>query len=81
MDERLGRIATARILPLSDLKGQLGELPRDRPVIAVCHAGMRSGQASVLLKQAGFPRVANMRGGMLMWQQLGLPAARRQGPC
>lgn len=79
MDERLGRIRSARILPLSELKGQLAELPRDRPVIAVCHAGMRSGQASVLLKQAGFPRVANMRGGMLMWQQLGLPAVRRPG--
>lgn len=81
MDERLGRIATVRILPLSELKGQLTELPRDRPVVAVCHAGMRSGQATVLLKQAGFPRFANMRGGMLMWQQLGLPVVRRLGSC
>lgn len=76
MDERLGRIESARLLPLSELKSQLAELPQDRPVVTVCHAGMRSGQATVLLKQGGFTRVANMRGGMLMWHQLGLPVVR-----
>ena len=79
MDERLGRIATARLLPLSELKSQLAGLAQDRPVITVCHAGMRSGQAMVLLKQGGMPRVANMRGGMLMWHQLGLPVLRGEG--
>ena len=73
LDERLGRIAGARILPLSEFKGQLDALPRDRPVVAVCHAGVRSGQATVLLKQGGFTRFANLRGGMLAWNQLGLP--------
>lgn len=77
VDERLGRIEAARILPLNELKDRLPELPRDRPVVAVCHAGTRSGQASVLLRQAGFTRVANMRGGMLVWHQLGLPVVHR----
>jgi glyoxylase-like metal-dependent hydrolase (beta-lactamase superfamily II)/rhodanese-related sulfurtransferase len=75
VDERLGRIACARLLPLDELQGQLPALPRDRPIITVCHAGTRSAQATVLLKQAGFTRVANMRGGMLLWNQLGLPVA------
>jgi rhodanese-related sulfurtransferase len=76
MDERLGRIASARLLPLSELKASLDTLPRDKPVVAVCHAGMRSGQATVLLKQGGFARVANLRGGMLTWHQMGLPVVR-----
>jgi glyoxylase-like metal-dependent hydrolase (beta-lactamase superfamily II)/rhodanese-related sulfurtransferase len=80
MDERLGRIAQARVLPLSQLKGQLGELPRDRPVITICHAGIRSGQATVLMRQGGFTQVANMRGGMLLWQQMGLPVVRQLPP-
>lgn len=79
MDERLGRIQGARILPLNELKDQLATLPQDRPVVTVCHAGMRSGQATVLLRQGGFTRVANLRGGMLAWQQLGLPVVRREG--
>ena len=79
IDERLGRIASARILPLNELKNRLATLPRDKPVVTVCHAGMRSGQATVLLKQGGFTRVANLRGGMLAWQQLGLPVVRGAG--
>jgi rhodanese-related sulfurtransferase len=73
VDERLGRIAAAQLLPLDALKSRLADLPRERPVVTVCHAGMRSAQATVLLKQGGFTRVANLRGGMLLWHQLGLP--------
>jgi len=76
LDERLGRIAGAQLIPLSQLRDRLSEIPREQPVIAVCHAGMRSGQATVILRQAGFPRVANLHGGMLLWQQSGLPAVR-----
>lgn len=75
VDERLGRIQGARILPLSELKAALAQIPQDKPVVTVCHAGMRSGQATVILRQGGFTRVANMRGGMLTWQQLGLPVS------
>jgi sulfur dioxygenase len=39
---------------------------------------MRSGQATVIL--GGFPRVANLHGGMLLWQQMGLPVPRSTGP-
>lgn len=76
-DERLGHIAGARVLPLDELRARLDEVPRERPVVTVCHAGTRSGQATVLLKQGGFTRVANLRGGMLLWHQLGLPVAPR----
>jgi sulfur dioxygenase len=75
LDERLGRIQGAQLLPLNELKSRLAEIPQSKPVITVCHAGMRSGQATVILRQGGFTRVANMRGGMLMWQQLGLPVS------
>jgi glyoxylase-like metal-dependent hydrolase (beta-lactamase superfamily II)/rhodanese-related sulfurtransferase len=77
VDGQLGRIAGALAIPLGDLKGRLVELPRDRPVIAVCHSGKRSGQATVILREAGFGEVANLHGGMLSWQQMGLPTERR----
>jgi len=76
LDEKLGRIAEAQCIPLNELKDHLGEIPKDKPVIPVCHAGMRSAQATVILRAAGFPRVANLHGGMLLWQQMGLPALR-----
>ena len=76
MQESLGRIADSQLIPLNELKGRLSEVPRDKPVVAVCHAGMRSGQATVILRGAGFERCANLRGGMLLWSQLGLPTQR-----
>jgi len=79
MQESLGTIADSQRIPLNELKARLSEIPRDRPVIAVCHAGMRSGQATVILRGAGFERYANMRGGMLLWSQLGLPARSEGG--
>lgn len=74
--EALGHIEGAQVIPLNELKARLGEVPRDKPVVAVCHAGMRSGQATVIMRAAGLQRVANLRGGMLLWSQLGLPIAR-----
>jgi glyoxylase-like metal-dependent hydrolase (beta-lactamase superfamily II)/rhodanese-related sulfurtransferase len=76
LNEDLGHIAGALSIPLNELKDRLAELAQAQPLITVCHAGMRSGQATVLLRQAGFTRVANMRGGMLAWRQLGLPVVR-----
>ena len=69
----LGRIPGARPLPLGELRARLDELPRDRPVIAVCRSGGRSAEASLILEQAGFPRAANLSGGMIRWHELGLP--------
>lgn len=71
--EQPEHIANAQRIPLSELKHRLAELPKDCPVIPVCHAGTRSGQATVILRDAGFPQVANLRGGMLLWQQMELP--------
>ena len=77
MHESLGRIANAQFIPLNELKSRLSEIPRDKPLVVVCHAGMRSGQATVILRGAGVDRTANVRGGMLLWSQLGLPAQRQ----
>src|SRR5262245_25643934 len=69
----LGRIPGARHLPLGGLRARLDELPRDRPIIAVCRSGGRSAEASLILEQAGLARAANMSGGMIRWHALGLP--------
>ena len=77
VQESLGSIANAQLIPLNELKARLAEVPTDRPVVAVCHAGMRSGLATVILRSGGLARCANLRGGMLLWSQMGLPT--RQG--
>jgi len=64
----LGRIAGAKLIPLSGLSSRLDEIDRARPVVTVCRSGARSAQAVVLLQKAGFTEVANLAGGMLRWR-------------
>lgn len=72
-DGELGHIEGAQLVPLSELRARVQEVPRDRPVVAVCRSGRRSGQATVILREAGRRDVANLAGGMLRWRELRLP--------
>jgi len=69
----LGHIRGAKLIPLGELHGRVGELDKARPVVAVCRAGGRSAHATQILQQAGFGKVANLAGGMLRWRAEGHP--------
>ncbi len=71
--DELGRIAGARLVPLSELSRRSTEIDRARPVVTVCRSGARSAQAVVMLQKAGFTDVANLAGGMLRWRAEALP--------
>ena len=64
----LGRIPGARLMPLGELAERSDALSKDQPIVAVCRAGGRSAQATVILRRAGFSEVANLAGGMLRWR-------------
>jgi sulfur dioxygenase len=64
----LGHIHGATLLPLGELAVRARELPRDKPIVAVCRAGSRSAHATAILQKAGFTDVANLPGGMLRWR-------------
>ena len=68
---REGHIAGATLLPLGELGRRLKELPRDRPIIVVCHSGNRSYTATRYLVSAGYDAI-NLRGGMIGWTNKGL---------
>jgi adenylyltransferase/sulfurtransferase len=63
------RLPGARLIPLPELPGRLGELDRDRLVVAYCHVGARSAYAVELLRRAGFPRAVNLAGGVDAWSR------------
>jgi rhodanese-related sulfurtransferase len=74
-----GHIAKAKHVPLGQLKQRLSELEKykDKPIVAVCRSGNRSGHACGILKKAGFVNVNNLAGGMGAWEQAGLPREKR----
>jgi len=51
-------------LPLGTLAGREHELPRDRPLVVVCHHAQRSLLATRYLRQRGLARAVNLRGGV-----------------
>lgn len=56
-------------LPLTQLADRIAEVPRDKPIIAICHHGVRSLQALRVLKECGFEDVKSLSGGVHAWAQ------------
>jgi len=67
----LGHIRGATLVPLGELAAKAKDLPKDKPVVAVCRAGSRSAHATAILQKAGLADVANLPGGMLRWRAEG----------
>jgi rhodanese-related sulfurtransferase len=57
-----GAIPGAVNLPIDELRERLGEIPRDRPVVAYCQVGMRGYMATLILRKAGLDAY-NLGGG------------------
>lgn len=60
-------IAHSRSIPLSELQQRAGELPREKPMVMVCHHGMRSYHATLWLRQSSFDNALNLKGGIDAW--------------
>jgi len=61
------RIPGSTLIPLGELQKRLAELDPTSEIIAHCKSGARSGKAVDFLKQQGYKRVRNMKGGILAW--------------
>ena len=55
------------LIPLGTLPESLGQLDREREIVAYCHHGMRSADAVGFLLQQGFKNVKNLVGGIDAW--------------
>ena len=62
-------IEGARLLPLSELPARMHELDPARTYFVHCKSGVRSAKAIGQLKQAGFARLKNVRGGIKAWAE------------
>jgi rhodanese-related sulfurtransferase len=75
-------VSTASIKPLSDapafdllampmqtIPQSLSQLPQDRPIVCLCHHGMRSQQVALFLQHHGFENIVNLAGGIDAWSR------------
>jgi rhodanese-related sulfurtransferase len=77
-DFEQGHIIDAVHVAMEELSDRLKTLEKykDRPVLIYCRAGNTSSRAVAMLRKAGFPQVYHLKGGILAWQNAGLPLTR-----
>lgn len=59
--------ATLQAIPMGQLPQRLAELDPARPILALCHHGMRSLQCVAFLQRQGYAHVYNVQGGIDAW--------------
>lgn len=71
----MGHLANAKLMDISTgaFEQGMGSLDKEKPVLVYCAVGGRSATAADLLVSAGFKNVINLAGGIVEWQQAGLP--------
>jgi sulfur dioxygenase len=76
----LGHVPGARLIPLRELPERAEkELAafKDKDIVVICRAGVRSVTAAAILTGLGFEKVCSMKGGMLDWDDARLPVERQ----
>lgn len=76
-----GHVIDARHLPQEQVAQAAEPLKkfREKILIACCESGMRSGAATRVLKNQGFTKVVNLRGGLQAWRAENLPLVKGGG--
>lgn len=67
-------VATAAIqpcleLPMQTIPQRMEELPKDSPIVVICHTGNRSMKVCQFLGQYGYDNVVNLMGGINAWSR------------
>ncbi|MCE2863802.1 MAG: hypothetical protein RIR76_1708 [Verrucomicrobiota bacterium] len=71
------RVAGAEHIPMRQIPERLADLPRDRHLLILCHAGGRSLRVTEFLRARGLPSVTNIGGGISAWAEEVDPALAR----
>jgi adenylyltransferase/sulfurtransferase len=61
------RIEGADLIPLGDILERMNELDTAEPIALLCKSGVRSAKALNQLREAGFRKLSNVKGGITAW--------------
>lgn len=57
----------ARLIPLGEIEERLDEIDPSEEIVLQCRSGGRSARALELLREQGYERLWNLKGGILAW--------------
>ena len=61
------RRSAESLFPRTMCPQRLAEIDRDREIVVHCRSGARTQRIAEFLQQSGYPKVANLAGGILAW--------------
>lgn len=67
-EHQVRNIPQARLIPLGTLPAQIDTIDKTKQIVVHCKGGMRSTKACTLLREKGFQRVLNVKGGIDAWK-------------
>ena len=72
---KLESVPLDRVLnhPMSVIMDRLPYIAKDQNIIVACPGGVRSVKVANLLQRQGYPNIANLDGGFMIWKAKGLP--------
>src|SRR3989449_6937028 len=70
-----GHIGGAEHIPLARIEQEIPKRfpEKNAPLVMHCRSGVRSAKAAYALKQLGYTNVSSMAGGIIAWEEAGLP--------
>lgn len=72
----LGHVASAELVPMQTVPEKAKSWDKAQEIVLICKSGGRSAQVGRWLRAQGFESVINVRGGMMAWNEAGLPVAK-----
>ena len=55
------------LIPMAEIPGRISALDQTRETVVYCRSGIRSASVVDYMRDAGFARALNLRGGILAW--------------
>ena len=62
-----GAIEGSVHIPMNTIPNNLDKLPKDKPLVVMCHVGGRSAQVTHWLRAQGYDNAVNLDGGIVAW--------------
>jgi rhodanese-related sulfurtransferase len=62
-------IPWATAIPMHEIPARMNELPRETPIVCMCHHGSRSERVAEFLAANGYAGAVNLAGGINAWSQ------------
>jgi molybdopterin/thiamine biosynthesis adenylyltransferase/rhodanese-related sulfurtransferase len=68
-EHAIGVVEGSLLVPMRHVPEAIGDLPGDKPILVICHTGVRSLRVAEFLRARGFENAASVAGGIAEWSR------------